>query len=799
MAMEYLSRRSRVLCLSIAPFIAPFIALPALVAGGSAPARAETFRVAPGPLGEVITQIGRQAGATIVLADPQVAGRPSPGVSGTLPLRAALRQALRGTGAEAVFITPSVIRIRVETGKGEPRQVRRTALVPAPVGADILVTASKQGLALDTYPGSAKVIRLDESGFASQAGEGSAAITRLSPALGATNLGRGRNKLFIRGIADSSFSGPTQTTTGQYLGDVRLTYNAPDPDLNLYDMERIEVLAGPQGTLYGPSSLGGILRLEPNRPSVQALSLSASTGLGFTRHGGASFEGAVMANVPVDADKALRVVLFGGRAGGYIDAPQQGRRNVNATVNYGQRTTLRFEDLGGWTIDLGTVFQNFRSGDGQYLLRGEPALTRSGTVPQPYENNYRLAFVTATRRFGAVDLTSVTSAVRQDLSTVFDATGYDGSDNAYRLGEDQTVTLISQEMRISGGRGAAPWVAGFALARSTNRRDLSIGTPTDWTDSAGLQDDQLETAVFAQASRPLLANLTATAGLRLTTSHSKRRAFHIDVEGLAGRTGNTRRLSGTLGLVWKPFPQASLFADFRQGYRPGGLGFAVSGNTVQTRQYAPDDLRMIEWGLRWGASGPVQLQATMFLVDWRNIQADLVGPYAIPYTTNIGRGVIHGLDTEIVVRPLASLTFKASGFFNRSRLRNASVTVFDEAEGGTAYALPNVPRRGARLSSAWEQAVGRDARFRLDAALRYVGPSRLGVGSYLDIPQGDYLVCDFSAGVERRGLGLSLDVYNLLDSRGNTFSYGNPVGVGQGNQWTPLRPRTVKITARAAF
>ncbi|WP_163278767.1 Plug domain-containing protein, partial [Enterobacter hormaechei] len=69
--------------------------------------------------------------------------------------------------------------------------------------------------------------------------------------LASTHLGPGRNKLFIRGIADSSFVGPTQATVGQYWGNSRITYSAPDPDLKLYDIGRVEVLEGPQGTLYG--------------------------------------------------------------------------------------------------------------------------------------------------------------------------------------------------------------------------------------------------------------------------------------------------------------------------------------------------------------------------------------------------------------------------------------------------------------------------------------------------------------------------------------------------------------------
>ncbi|WP_334185965.1 TonB-dependent receptor [Novosphingobium sp.] len=788
----------------------------ALVAAAlPAPAWAEPFRIGPGSLDKVIAQLGQQAGVTIVLLDPKLAARRSAGIRGNVPLRVALERVLRGTGAEAKFIAPTIVQIRQI-----PVRERRAPLAPArplPVlspsaphqtspGQDIVVTASKQGLTIENYPGSAKVIRTDEAWLSSQASEGSGAITRLSPALGATNLGRGRNKLFVRGVADSSFSGPTQATTGQYLGDVRLTYNAPDPDLNLYDMEGIEVLVGPQGTLYGPSALGGILRLQPNAPSSDGFAVTASTGLGFTRHGNASLDGAMMANIPIDANKAVRLVAFGGRAGGYIDAPAQGRRNINKTVNYGQRLTLRLEQVGAWTIDIGNVLQNFKSGDGQYVLRGDPPFTRSGVVPQPYENNYRLGFVTATRPLGAMEMTSVTSVARQDLSTVFDATGYDGTSAPARLLEKQAVTLFSQEMRLSGGGRSAPWVAGFALARSINRRTLSIGSLMDWNDSAGLEDDQLETAIFAQASRPLLPRLSLTAGLRLTASHSTRRTFDADVDGLDGMTGNTRRLSGTLGLVWRPTAQTSAFVDFRQGYRPGGLGFTVAGDAVLTKQFRPDDLKMIEWGVRWGdrERGPVALQATVFLVDWRSIQADIVGPYAIPYTANIGRGIIHGLDTEIDIRPFASFTLSASGFFNRSRLRDTNDQAYGDmvvrdTEVGADYSLPNVPRRGARFSATWEPAASASLGLTFEAAIRYVGPSRLGVGAYLDIPQGDYLVADLSAGLTRGKFGIRLDLANITDSHGNTFSYGNPFGVGERNQMTPLRPRSARISLHMGF
>ncbi len=117
---------------------------------------------------------------------------------------------------------------------------------------------------------------------------GSQALVEAVPILSSTHLGPGRNKLFIRGVADSSFNGPTQATVGQYLGEVRLNYNAPDPELALVDVASVEVLEGPQGALYGAGSLGGIVRLVPVAPDLSHASLDIAGGGALQAHGAPS-------------------------------------------------------------------------------------------------------------------------------------------------------------------------------------------------------------------------------------------------------------------------------------------------------------------------------------------------------------------------------------------------------------------------------------------------------------------------------------------------------------------------------
>src|SRR5690606_13526601 len=150
-----------------------------------------------------------------------------------------------------------------------------------------------------------------------------------------------------RGIADSSFTGPTQSTVGQYLGDLRLSYNAPDPDLRLSDMQRVEILEGPQGTLYGAGSLGGIIRLVPNMPEMGVSYGSASVGGTLTQHGAGGVDGSSTVNLPLlnSGAAALRVTIDASSEGGYIDKPLLGKEDVNRTQIMGGKAIVRV-DLG---------------------------------------------------------------------------------------------------------------------------------------------------------------------------------------------------------------------------------------------------------------------------------------------------------------------------------------------------------------------------------------------------------------------------------------------------------------------
>ena len=199
---------------------------------------------------------------------------------------------------------------------------------------------------------------------------------------------------------------------------------------------------------------------------------------------------------------------------------------------------------------------------------------------------------------------------------------------------------------------------------------------------------------------------------------------------------------------------------------------------------------------------PFSARAAIFLADWRNIQADLIQDPGLPYTTNIGRGVIRGLDVDLTWRPTFALTLTLSAFLNESRLSHpvADFAVFDGSDDSRlTRALPNIPRNGARLGAAWTGKMSDSAQFSANASLRYVGRSHLGFGPLLDVLQGDYLVAGAMASIDFKAVTVSAHISNVADARANTFAYGNPYSLVQRNQMTPLRPRTIRLGISAHF
>lgn len=751
------------------------------------------FDVPAGRLGAVLARFGTEAGLSVGLTDQELARRYTRGVDGTMSVEAALRDLLAGTGATYTMPDPATVRIVPAPPRRLFRRretVKPDAQLPADLPAEeaeIVVTASKQETRLIDYPGAVSVVPFDFAGEALTPSAGTEALIARLPSLASTHLGPGRDKLFIRGVADSSFNGPTPATVAQYLGDVRLNYSAPDPDLNLYDMSGAEVLEGPKGTLYGGAAIGGIIRLIPNPPELGRFAGSFSTGVSDTAHGGIGLDSAAMLNLSIGRDFALRTVGYATRDVGYIDDLQRGLKDVNRTNSYGGRIDLRYAPSEDFTLDIGGVGQNIDTRDGQYAELGGPPLTRRSAIAQPFDNDYRLGYATINARLFGLDLVSATGCTHHELDSVFDATR--GGPQPRAFVENVDIDLFTHETRLTGGDPRAfNYLVGASVLHDRTRLTRQIGPLDTLQPLRGVINDNLEAALFGQTSIPLLSDLTLSLGGRLNYSESTGQVLTVRVPPRDAPRRREFRVLPMAALAWRPTARLLIFGRYQEGFRPGGLSITAPRTA---ERFEPDRITTFEAGLRLGDPALDRFSAGLTLshARWDRIQADLVNNNGLPFTANIGSGRISGLEAQADWRPTSSLAFEAALFLNDSALDRP-------APGLTALRernLPNIAETGARGSLRYTRAVGGGLSLDATASVRYVGPSMLGIGPPLDLLEGDYLDTAIGARIGTERIGASFGITNIADARANRFSFGDPFGIVNRNEVTPLRPRTIRI------
>jgi outer membrane receptor protein involved in Fe transport len=762
------------------------------------------FDVPPGPLNVALISLASQAHLSIDTSDPALRSIRVGGLKGRFTLREGLRRLLRGSGYEFRISRGNVVRVvrqparRAQRPKPAPPRVAPPAspIEALPPPEPIIVTASKQDVALADYPGGFHVASFDEAHSLHFGSMGSEVLLRELPNLASTNLGSGRNKIFVRGIADSSFNGQLQSTVSQYFGESRLTYSAPDPDLALYDIEKVEVAEGPQGALYGAGSLGGVIHTMPRLPVPGDFTVGGTAAISVTGNklGG---DGAVVANIPIGERTALRVVGYRILRPGYIDDVERDLSDVNRTIVSGFRATVRVEIEDGMSIDAGLVSQDTGTTDGQYTdVPLSSALTRRSFIAQPFDNDYRLVFGTFRADLGFAKLVSNTSYTHHSIDTVFDATA-PNSQVPTMFEEDMEVRLLTHETRISGSTDwISHWVSGFSIANNFNHIDRFLGPLDTLENISHFRSETLDAALFGEATLPLWGNVSITGGGRfslfLRFDEIETPSGSPPVEPSPALT----RFLPTAALSWKPAKGMIGYVRYQEGFRPGAQQLTGSGDQAEVTSFEPDDVRTAEVGTRFGTDAGSQLSGGLSYAysRWNRVQADLVTSAGFPYVANLGSAQIHYISADIAWQATRELSFGLSGFHTTGKLDRPTPEFETEVEGN----LPNVADSGWRLTGRFEPRIA-DTLITVDGSLGYIGTSYLGVRAPFDLPQGDYLEAALAARADFGSWGLSLDIENLTDSRGNRFSYGNPFSVAEGNQRTPLRPRTVRVGIDAKF
>lgn len=765
------------------------------------------------PMTTAVLQLGAQAGVSIDARAAASCGR-SRAVRGVHTIESALRVMLQGSGCAFRRIDDRTYVITV--ARRPPRSAPAPA-VPAPPPPEppalldeVIVTATKRDLTLADAPYALSA--LEGTAFDAAARRDTAALATRLAGLTVTNLGPGRNKLFVRGLADSPLTGQTQAMVGLYLDDTRLTYDAPDPDLRLVDLERVELLRGPQAALYGAGAMGGVLKLISRSPELDVWGAEISAGLTFADDTSPGHSLDLVLNAPLVRDRlALRTVFYEEALEGVIDDPGLGLINTGKTIRLGARATLLWRINDAWEARVGTVSQNLQIDDSQYgFERGSP-YERSLSLREPSNNDFDGVSATATGDFswGRVKLASAFQI--HDLDRRYDATSaaarLGGSGGPLAYDEADSIRAIALEASIATPPGERfDGLAGFYLSQYSHDRtgrilDIDPDLPLY---EAVKRDTTRDIAIFGE--------MVWTPGdqLKLTLGG---RYFNVAIESLTNQTGPTpdvfagEHLDDDFSL--KAVLEYALddhlltYVQASQGYRVGGFnGGALIGQPYGEpdvglqpyREFQPDSLDSFEAGIRWRAfDNRFALRLAAFAVDWRAIQSDRVSPDGLPFTANIGSGGSAGAEVEGAWRD-GPWRFDFNLMANNARLEVAEDS-YPLTVGGD---LPGVPKVVGAVSARHEGRLW-GLKGWTSGSIGYVGRSTQQLTPDTITQMGDYVTSEMAAGVEHGGWTATIRIDNLFGGSGDTFGYGNPFLVGREAVFTPQRPRNLSLSVSRSF
>jgi iron complex outermembrane receptor protein len=784
-----------------------FTSLAMAAAGVAAPMR-YVVRIPAKARSEALIDLGVQARVTLGGASA-CPGR-SPALSGSVTLRQALETLLAGAPCRFEILDNATVRIL----PARPAAPIRPLIVAAETASleGVVVTATKRRTRLQTVPGGISVVgagRLVDSGAVD-----TTSISQQTAGFITTNLGAARNKIMLRGLSDGTFTGRTQQTVGTYLDNVPLTYNAPDPDLRLIDVERVEVLRGPQGALYGGGSLSGVYRIVTNKPMFNVWSALTSATVAATESGSPSSKVEGVANLPLVTDRAaLRLAAYADVDGGYVDDVNLRLSNVDRTTRRGGRAALALQLDDTWSLTVSAAEQNLSSTDTQYTTPGLGGLRRANQVRETHGNHFFQTAVTLSGSGAWGTFDSSTGYVHHRFASRFDATAAltASGDMAVDVGlfdEASNVRLLVEDAVLSspddGGR--LSWLIGVYGLASLEDGDGELRARTALEPSRlvyleARRDRRRELATYGEATYDLGRGWSASLGGRAfrtevhTTSQIEApppgQARDFDREdtfsGFSPKL-SLQRTWGANGLV---------YLMTSEGYRSGGFNSGgISAPSALRRAFQPDHLRNYEIGASLEPfDGRLALRTALFYDVWTDIQTDQYLSSGLSYTANVGDGRNTGLEAEGTFHIGPRLSLQANALFNRPVLTKVDPNFAAESQSG----LPGVPDVSAGALVRYQDQLRADAWLVLTAELGYVGRSRLTFDRRFSPSMGGYVTGRLAAQVETARWRGTLAVTNPANASSDTFAYGNPFSFGQVRQVTPLRPRTWSLSLARMF
>ena len=505
------------------------------------------------------------------------------------------------------------------------------------------------------------------------------------------------NDFTIRGIQGQPLS---MATVGVYLDDIPLTVGsgADEPTIRMFDLERVEILRGPQGTLYGAGAMGGAIRYISNKPDTALVDAQFRVEAMTTRHGEPSYAIDAILNAPLREDfLALRLTGSYQDQGGFIDVTNAmggPHEDANTRELASGRGVLRFTPNDNLTIDL-----QFWREEGEF--KGLRVLNAASSSPLVDDaENGILAFGddtfnqfagSLTLNLGWAELVSTTSHVESDGSFAFPQPL--GLPVNLRTDLHSDLESFAQEARlVSLHPGPVGWILGVFYQDSEIQGGLTI---PDFALDATIMSNREQISVYGEVSYRLTDSLQATVGLRRFSEDSEE-AIAREFAGFAlppqTDDGDFKETIAKFLVSYRPNDGLNVYASASQGFRVGGVN--LSASPLDPTTFEPDSLWAYELGAKFVASqGRVSGNMTAFYNDWSDIQIFQFG-LGGGIVLNGGEAHTAGFEAQLNFRLTDSFVVGVSGSIMEAE--------FDETVAASGIfeseRIPDVAEENASLS-----------------------------------------------------------------------------------------------------
>lgn len=569
----------------------------------------------------------------------------------------------------------------------------------------------------------------------------------------------------VRGIGMNNFNANNNPSVGIYVDEVFLSSPAL-MTLNMMDVERVEVLKGPQGTLYGRNSSGGALNIISKKPSQERSGFVSITAANYDN---LKFEGAIGGGL--SETLSGRVALSYESQGESYHETLAGK-DFGDSDSYGLRAQLRYEGdaltwnlaasymeqdltntpfsyLGGLFAD--TAFNPCPTGFGSSCLNTPEAAGAFAPSNLPVSDDpFKHAFQTS--RIDEMNIDTETSNLIYRLDydfenvTLTSVTGYISQDRTYgenfwstplelfAVVHDEEIEQFSEELRFSGDNDLATWTAGIFYSRDEFTSENTVNS----ADLAGLllgvnplfwDVDQETTAwaIFGSIDWRLTETLTLVTGLRYSDESTEFKGGTMaDIGGgtfipltLQDDEVDEDNVSGRISLEWRPTDELLVYGSYSTGFKSGGFFGDFSTDAPELEPYDSEEVSAIEIGAKYTfADGSAQLDTAIFYYDYSDIQTFVPTSFG-QRLTNIEEADIFGVDIELQAVPTEGLNIRLGLGYLDTEMSDSFVDPNTGSQTFEGNELPNAAELQYTATIRYEFPVSDGLSVALQADTKY--------------------------------------------------------------------------------